>query len=47
MLHPEDLDEKQKTMFVLQEKSGIKEEIKAYLHSLSNRQKECVHILSN
>ena len=40
MQHPEGQDEKWKTMFILQGESGIKEEIKAYLYSQSNIQKE-------
>lgn len=42
MQHPEGQDEKWKTVFILQGESGIKEEIKAYLYSQSNIQKECI-----
>ena len=40
MQHLEGQDEKRKTVFILQGKSGIKKVIKAYLYSQSNMQKE-------
>lgn len=43
MLHPEGLDEKQKTVVIWGKESGIKEEIKAYLYNLGKMQKECIH----
>lgn len=43
MLHPEGLDEKQKTVGIWGKASGIKEEMKACLHSWGEMQKERIH----
>lgn len=40
VLRPEGLNEKQKTVVICREETGIKEEIKVYLHRLTNIQKK-------